>query len=199
VRKPTDLFSTKALDVIADYSMGLPPIALKIATACLNELIIQNLEKTTASVVNSVVNQMGFQNAVALIESMDKDEEEDPITILTPKRRDIITAILGHQIREHFFFPATGVDGLRSSDLAEFFGVNLSTMNYHIKPLTQTTPLPILEAKDDVHDARSKIFCVNWDSPIATAVEILTVQYKLRQERFNVKDQSILIQRRETA
>ena len=128
---------------------------------------------------------------------MHADEKEETTSILTPKRREIISVILEHQIRENFFFPPTKMEGLRSSFLADFFGVNLSTMNYHIKPLTSTKPDPILETKDDDTDARSKIFTVNLESPMATAVEILTIQHKLQHEKYNVTTQSILIQRRD--
>lgn len=192
-----DLFSIKAFDTIADYSMGLPIIALKIASACLDELIIREADRITRRVVKGVVNQFGYQQAISLIESMINEDKEETSSILTPKRRDIISSILEHQIREYFFFPPTKMEGLRSSFLADFFGVNLSTMNYHIKPLTSTEPFPILETKDDDTDARSKIFKVNLESPMASAVEILTVRHKLQHDRYNVTPQSISIHRRE--
>jgi hypothetical protein len=197
VRKPIDLFSVKSLEFIADYSMGLPTIALKIASACLHELITQNLERVTSSLVMNVINQSGFRYAVSLIEFLDQSEVEDSVSIFTPKRRDILISILQHQTRERYFFPTTGVDGLRISNLAQQFGVNLSTMNYHIKPLTQTEPLPILESQDDVHDARSKIFKVDMKSPIASALEILTVYHKLQPERYHISTHSIQIEHRE--
>ncbi|MHA2093463.1 MAG: hypothetical protein ACW98F_02350 [Candidatus Hodarchaeales archaeon] len=197
VRKPIDLFSVKSLEVIADHSMGLPPIALKIASACLHELITQNIERVTSSLVMNVINQSGFRNAVSLIESLDHAEVEDSVNILTPKRRDIVISILQHQTRERYFFPPTGADGLRISNLAQQFGVNLSTMNYHIKPLTQTEPLPILESQDDVHDARSKIFKVDMKTPIASALEILTVYHKLQAERYHGSTHSIQVEHRE--
>ncbi len=197
VRKPIDLFSVKSLEVIADHSMGLPTIALKIASACLHELITQNLERVTSSLVMNVINQSGFRNAVSLIESLDRSETEDSVSIFTSKRRDIVISILQHQTRERYFFPPTGVDGLRISNLAQQFGVNLSTMNYHIKPLTQMEPLPILESQDDVHDARSKIFKVDMKTPIASALEILTVYHKLQPERYHVSPHSIQVEQRE--
>jgi hypothetical protein len=69
-------------------------------------------------------------------------------------------------------------------------------MNYHIKFLTET-PNRILESKTDTHDARSKIFYVDWESPIASAVEILTVYHKLKPDKYNVTSQAILLPRRE--
>ena len=197
VRKPIDLFSVKSLEVIADYSMGLPTIALKIASACLHELITQNLERVTSSLVMNVINQSGFRNAVSLIDSLDRTVAEDSVSILTPKRRDIVISILQHQTRERYFFPPTGADGLRISNLAQQFGVNLSTINYHIKPLTQTEPLPILESQDDVHDARSKIFKVDMKTPIASALEILTVYHKLQPERYHVSTHAIQVEHTE--
>lgn len=195
-RSPVELFSPKAIELIADYSLGIPTVALQLATACLNELIVQNIDKATVHVVNAVLNQLGYAEAVQLVELVDKDTDEETTSLITPKRREIIATILGHQIREKYFFPTTGVDGLRSSDLAELFGVNLSTMNYHLKPLTSSLSVPILEAKDDVHDARSKIFCVNWQSHIANALEIITVYQRLKQEKYNIKPSAILLARR---
>ncbi|MHA2073280.1 MAG: hypothetical protein ACW97X_01530, partial [Candidatus Hodarchaeales archaeon] len=132
-RNPTDLFSAKSIENLADYSLGIPTIALKIATACLNELIVQNADKVTTNITKTVISQMGFIEIVHLVDSMDSNPDDETGSFLTPKRREIITNILCHQIRESFFFPPTGTEGLRSSDLAELFGVNLSTMNYHLK------------------------------------------------------------------
>ncbi|MHA2225606.1 MAG: hypothetical protein ACXAC8_10410 [Candidatus Hodarchaeales archaeon] len=195
-RSPTELFSTKSIELISDHSLGIPTLALKIATDCMNELIVQDLDKVTARVVTTVLNQFGYTEAVRIAESVDKDSDEETTSIITPKRREIIAAILGHQSSEEFFFPATGVDGLRSSDLAELFGVNLSTINYHIKPLTSTLPIPILDEHDDVHDARSKIFYVNWESPLAHALEIITVFHRLKHEKYQIKRETILLSRR---
>ncbi|MHA1969602.1 MAG: hypothetical protein ACW964_17620, partial [Candidatus Hodarchaeales archaeon] len=196
-RNPTDLFSAKSIESLADYSLGIPTIALKIATACLNELIVQNADKVTTNITKTVISQMGFLEIVHLVDSMDSDPDDETGSFLTPKRREIITNILCHQIRESFFFPPTGTEGLRSSDLAELFGVNLSTMNYHLKPLTSSTPIAILEAKDDIHDARSKIFCIDWDSPISNALEIITVYQHLKHDQYHVKPTAILSSRRE--
>ncbi len=197
VRKSIDLFSVKSLEVIADHSMGLPTIALKIASACLHDLITQDIERVTSSLVKNVIKQAGFRNAVSLIESLDRDEGDESVNIFTQKRRDIVISILQHQTRERFFFPPTGVDGLTISNLAQQFGVNLSTMNYHIKPLTQTLPIPILESKDDVHDARSKILKVDMKTPIASALEILAVYHRLQPERYHVSTHSIQVGHRE--
>jgi len=195
-RNPLDLFSAKAIETIADYSLGIPSVALQLASDCLEEIIIQDIDKVTTPILTEVVRRMGYNIAVELVESIDKDTSEETTSLLTPKRRDIIAAILGHQLQERFFFPATGVDGLRSSDLADLFAVNLSTMNYHIKPLTSSLPIPILEAKDDVHDARSKIFYVNWNSHMAHALEIITVYQRLKQEKYNIEPKNIFLSRR---
>ncbi len=199
VRSPIELFSLKSIDLIADYSLGIPTVALQLATACLNELIAQNIDKVTARVVNAVLPQLGYVDALQLVESVDKDTDEETTSLITPKRREIIATILGHQIQEKFFFPNTGVDGLRSSDLAKDLGVNLSTMNYHLKPLTSSLSVPLLEAKDDVHDARSRIFCVNWQSHMANALEIITVYQRLKQEKYNIKLSAILLSRRKNS
>jgi hypothetical protein len=198
-RIPTKLFSTKSIELIADHSLGIPTVALNIATACLNELILQDVDKVTIHIANKVINQFGFNEIVQLVESIDKDSVDETSTLMTPKRKEIITTVFGHQIRELFFFPPTGSVGLRSSDLAELFGVNLSTMNYHLKPLTAFLPIPILEAKDDVHDARSKIFCVDWDSPISNALEIITVSQHLKHKQYHVEPTAILLSRRESS
>lgn len=195
-RNPTELFSAKAIELIADHCLGLPTVALQIASACLNELIVDNIAKVTTKVVNAVLNQLGYIEAVKLVESVIEGTDEETTSLITPKRKDIITAILGHQVRERFFFPPTGVDGLRSSDLAELFGVNLSTMNYHIKPLASSSPIPILVAKDDIHDARSKIFCVNWLSHMSNALEIITVYQRLNQKQYHITPNTILSPRR---
>ena len=133
-----------------------------------------------------------------LVETVDAGHDEETTSLMTPKRRDIIAAILSHQIREQYFFPKTGVEGLRSSDLAELFGVNLSTMNYHLKPLTSSLNVPFLEVIEDVHDARSKIFCVNWQSHMANVLEIITVFQHLRQEKYNITPSAILLSRRKS-
>ena len=195
VRKASDLFSTKAIDKIAEYSMGLPINALDIASACLTELVSKELDKTTASVVTKVADQLGFSIGLKLVESINQ-EDADEKKALSPQRRKIVSYILENQYRDRFFYPKKRLDGLRSSDLAKFIDVNLSTMNYHIKFLTET-PNRILESKTDAHDARSKIFYVDWKSPIASAVEILTVYHKLKQEKYNVTSQAILLPRRE--
>jgi hypothetical protein len=195
-RNPLDLFSAKAIETIADFSLGIPTVALQLASDCLEEIIIQDIDKVTVRIVTAVVGREGYNVAVELVESIDEDTSEETTSLLTPKRRDIIAAILGHQLQERFFFPATGVDGLRSSDLADLFAVNLSTMNYHIKPLTSSPPIPILEAKDDVHDARSKIFYVKWNSHIAHALEIITVYQRLKQEKYHIEPKNIFLSRR---
>jgi hypothetical protein len=195
-RNPMDLFSAKAIETVANYSLGIPTVALQLASDCLEEIIIQDIDKVTARVVNAVISRKGYNETVELVESIDKETSEETTSLLTPKRRDIIAAILGHQLQERFFFPATGVDGLRSSDLADLFAVNLSTMNYHIKPLTSTLPIPILEAKDDVYDARSKIFYVNWNSHMAHALEIITVYQRLKQKKYHIDPSTIFLSRR---
>lgn len=196
-RSPTDLFSAKSIEKIANFSLGIPTVALNLATACLNELIVQNTDRVTTDIINTVITQNGFNEIVHLVESIDKDSVDETSNLMTPKRKEIIAIILGHQISELFFFPPTRNEGLRSSDLAELFGVNLSTMNYHLKPLTSSLPVPILEAKDDAHDARSKIFCINWDSPMSNALEIITVFQQLKHEKYHVKPTSILLSRRD--
>lgn len=195
-RNPLDLFSAKAIETIANYSLGIPTVALQLASDCLEEIIIQDNDKVIARIVNAVVGREGYKEAIDLVESIDEDTSEETTSVLTPKRRDIIATILGHQLQERFFFPATRVDGLRSSDLAELFAVNLSTMNYHIKPLTSTLPIPILEAKDDVHDARSKIFYVKWNSHMAHALEIITVYQRLKQKKYHIEPETIFLSRR---
>ncbi|MFX0014160.1 MAG: hypothetical protein ACFFB2_06695 [Promethearchaeota archaeon] len=197
-RTPTSLFTDKALELIADYSLGIPSVALKLASDCLHELIVLDTDKATVNVITPVIEELGYEEAVRLVESMDTDVDEEPISILTPKRREIIALMLSHHLRERFFFPNTGVDGLRSSDLAKDLGVNLSTMNYHLKPLTTSQPVPILATIDDVHDARSKIFCVEWDSQIASALEIITVYQRLTHRRYSIEASSILFARRES-
>ncbi|MFX1516922.1 MAG: hypothetical protein ACFFC6_11465 [Promethearchaeota archaeon] len=196
-RNPLGLFSAKAIETIANFSLGIPIVALQLASDCLEEIIIQDITKVTARIANTVVNEKGYNLAVDLVESVGEDTSEETVSLLTPKRRDIIAAILGHQLQERFFFPTTGVDGLRSSDLADFFAVNLSTMNYHIKPLTSTLPVPILEAKDDIHDARSKIFYVKWNSVMAHALELIIVHQRLTQEKYNIDPNTIFLSRRE--
>jgi hypothetical protein len=204
-RTPTDIFTVKAIDVIADHSLGLPTVALKLATACLNELVIRNEEgidsnKVTFSIVTSVISQFGFDIAVKLVESLDSspDEElsEEIQSLITPKRREIIAEIFNHQIKEQFHYLATGVIGLRSSDLAELFAVNLSTMNYHLKPLIMASPISLLEARDNIHDTRSKIFLIDWDSHISYALEILTVYHRLQKRQYHIHPKTILLTRR---
>lgn len=191
-RRPTQLFTIKALELIADFSMGIPTSALKMGSACLNELIVGDLEKVDSNIALKVIEQSGFSQAAKLVESMDGTDEDDPIHLLTRKRLDVIDLILNHQIRERYFFPPTGIDGLRISDLAQEFGVNLSTMNYHVKPLTQTEPIPILQSKEGITDARSKILRISWKTPIADALEIITVSRKLTSTRYHVTDQAII-------
>jgi hypothetical protein len=197
VRRPTDLFSSRAIDLIASNSLGLPAVALRLATACLDELIIQDEEKVTAAVVNFVIKHLGYEAGVKMIEVLDTPVDEEVISFLSLKRREIIASILDHQTGERFFFPPTEVDGLRSSDLADQFAVNLSTMNYHLKPLTSSLPIPILRTKDDAHDGRSKIYYVDWKSPVTAAAEIITVFHRLTQERFHIAPEALLITRRE--
>ena len=197
VRRPTDLFSSRAIDRIAIHSLGLPAVALQLATACLDELIIQDGEKVTVATADSVIKQLGYESAVKLVETLTTPSNEEITSFLTTKRREIIASILAHQTREQFFFPPTEVDGLRSSDLADQFAVNLSTMNYHLKPLTSSSPIPILKTKDDAHDGRSKIYYVDWQSPMAVAVEIITVFHRLKQERFHIAPEALLIARRD--
>lgn len=198
-RSPTELFSSKALELIADHSLGIPTVALQLASACLNELIVQAKHKATVPIVTTVITQGGYIDALRLVESIDHEVDEDMASIITPKRRKIIAIILSHQLRERFFFPPTGIDGLRSSDLAELFGVNLSTMNYHLKPLSSSDSTPILEVKDDALDARSKIFYVNWQSHMASALEIITVYHRLQQARYNIQPATILSSRRKVS
>ncbi|MFX0174168.1 MAG: AAA family ATPase [Candidatus Hodarchaeota archaeon] len=195
-RSPTELFSAKAIELIADHCLGLPTIAMQIASACLNELIAQNIVKVTTKVVKAVLSQLGYIDAVKLVESVIEGTDEETTSLITPKRKDIITAILSHQLRERYFFPPTGVEGLRTSDLAELYGVNLSTMNYHIKPLASSFPVPILETKDDIHDARSKIFFINWQSHMSNALEIITVYQQLNQTQYHITPKAILSPRR---
>lgn len=196
-RNPNKIFSPEAITQIADYSLGVPKVALKLASDCLKEAIIENKNFINNSIVENVVNQLGYAAATGIVESVANEKEDETTFLLTPKRRDIVANVLGHQLRERFFFPPTGVDGLRSSDLAELFGVNLSTMNYHLKPLSTTYPVPLLAAKDDIHDARSKIFYIDWETNIATALEIIVVYQRLTPEKYNIKPENILISRRE--
>jgi len=196
VRRSSGLFSVKSIEKIADYSLGLPINALEIASACLTELVANELDKTTASLVTKVADQLGYSTALKLVESINQDEVDEK-KALSPQRRKIVSYILENQYRDRFLYPKKHLEGLRSSDLAKFIDVNLSTMNYHIKFLTET-PNRILESKTDAHDARSKIFYVNWESPIASAIEILTVYHKLQLDKYNVTSQSILLSRRET-
>lgn len=195
-RSSTDLFSTKAFELISDYSLGIPSVALQLASDCLNELIVQDIDKVTVPTIKPLITQLGYKETVQLVESVDNDFDEETVSILTTKRREIIALILSHQLRERFFFPNTGVDGLRSSYLAKEMFVNLSTMNYHLKPLISSQPVPILESIEDVHDARSKIFCVNWQSPMASALEIITVYHRLKQRKYNIEPSTILLTRR---
>jgi hypothetical protein len=203
-RTPTDIFTVKAIDLIADHSLGLPTVALKLATACLNDLVIRNEEgkdsnKVTFSIVTSVIGQFGYDTAIKLVESIDHspDEElgEEIQSLITPKRREIIAEIFNHQIQEQFHYLPIGI-GLRSSDLAERFAVNLSTMNYHLKPLITASPISLLEAKDNIHDTRSKIFSINWDSHISYTLEILTVYHRLQKRQYHIHPKTILLSRR---
>lgn len=196
VRRSTNIFSVKSLDTIANYSMGIPTTALRIASACLNELIVQNLDQVTSSVVQDIVEQAGFQQGVSLLESTEHETDDETVNILTHKRREIIASLLEHQTREKYFYPPTKIEGLRISDLAQLFGVNLSTMNYHIKPLTHTTPIPILETIT-ISDGRSKLFRIDKNSPLATALELITIYFKLQPERYHVDSESIQITQRE--
>ncbi len=194
VRRSSELFSSKAIDRIAEFSMGLPINALDIASSCLTELVANELDKATASIVTKIADQLGYSAGLKLVDSISQDEVDEK-KALSPQRRKIVSFILESQYRDRFFYPKKHLDGLRSSDLAKFIDVNLSTMNYHIKFLTEA-PNRILETKTDAHDARSKIFYVDWKSPIASAVEILTVYHKLQSEKYNVTSQSILLPKR---
>ena len=198
--KPLDLFSTKALELIADYSLGIPRIALMLATNCLDQLIADNTDRVTVHIAKKVVMSSGFGLATDIVGSIvEKDEETfitDVVSLLTPKRWDIIANVFGHQLREKYFFPPMETTGLRSSDLAELFGVNLSTMNYHLKPLTTTQPVPLLRTKDDLTDARSKIFYVDWDSAITMALETVVVYNNLLQKKYRIETANILVSQR---
>lgn len=204
-RSPIEVFTPRVIEIIADHSLGIPTVALQLASDCLHELVVHDLNKATVRTLEPLIRRLGYDAVVQLVNSLDSNSDEEEITsLITPKRREIIALILCQQHRERFFFPTTGEDGLRSTFLARELGVNLSTMHYHLKPLTSTFPLPILETIDDVHDARSKIFTVNWKSPIprwksylASVLEILTVYHRLSPRKYDIKPSTILLARRE--
>ncbi|MFX1282192.1 MAG: hypothetical protein ACFFB5_00995 [Promethearchaeota archaeon] len=197
-RLPTNFFSQEIIELIADHSLGIPLLALQFASFCLHELILQDLDKATIDTIKPLIQRLGYDLVVRLVESIDNNADEEIASLLTAKRREIIFLLLNHQLRERYFFPNTGVDGLRSTSLANALGVNLSTMNYHLKPLTSSLPVPILSAIDDVVDARSKIICIDWDSHIASALEIITVFHRLKPKKYDIKLSTILVARRES-
>ncbi len=196
VKRPVGIFTPNALTLIADYSFGVPRVALNLASDCLNHIIVEGLDRVTSKTVKDVLNNSGYNLATRIVESITREEENELTVLLTSKRREIVSKVLGHQLRERFFFPPTEMDGLRSSDLAEHFGVNLSTMNYHLKPLSKTYPVPLLRTKDDLTDARSKIFYIDWQTHIATALEIIVIYQRLAADKYNIKPETILISQR---
>jgi hypothetical protein len=204
-RSPIEIFTPRVIEIIAEHSLGIPTVALQLASDCLHELVIHDLNKVTVNTIEPLIRRLGYDTVIQLVNSLESDSDEEEITsLITPKRREIIALILSHQHRERFFFPATSEDGLRSSSLADELGVSNSTMNYHLKPLTTTFPLPILETIDDMRDARSKIYTVNWKSPIphwksflASVLEVLTVYHRLKPRRYDIKPSTILLARRE--
>lgn len=204
-RSPMEIFTPRVIEIIAEHSLGIPTVALQLASECIHELVVHDLDRATVRTIEPLIRRLGYDIIVQLVNSLESDSDEEEITsIITPKRREIIALIICQQHRERFFFPAIGEDGLRSSFLADELGVSNSTMNYHLKPLTTTFPLPILETIDDMRDARSKIYSVNWKSPIphwksfiASVLEVLTVYHRLKPRKYDIKPSTILLTRRE--
>ncbi|WP_455140185.1 hypothetical protein [Candidatus Hodarchaeum mangrovi] len=197
-RSPFELFSSKTLDLIIENSFGLPHLALFLAKVCLDRLILlkrfEGTDKLTASLTSRILEEYHFSVAKQLIESIDSEDESDSfIAMLTPKRKEILAAVLFEQYRARNFFSDARVDGLRNSELADMFLVNLSTMNYHLKPLLLSK---LLSEGKHPQDYRSKLLTFEWDSPIAFAAEIFIVYHHLRDKVFALEPAALLLSRR---
>ncbi|MFX0117241.1 MAG: hypothetical protein ACFFB3_22030 [Candidatus Hodarchaeota archaeon] len=166
-------FSDETLEGIANYSLGLPELAMKLGRECMLEAVTWNEEKISSHIVQKIITDQGFDTALTILhaESAGKVVEDRRSLFLSRKKLEILRAILFNDIRYQF----TGnreYRGTTSTQLAETLNRELSTISYHIRGLTtEWKPHPFLVSQRDETDSRStRYFLI---SPFRNVIELL--------------------------
>lgn len=169
-------FPDETLEIIANYSLGLPGLAMKLGRECMHEAVTWNEDKVSPAMVLKLTTDKGFDIAVTMlhVELTGKSADDRKSPVLSRKKREILRAILFNDIKYQF----TGnreYRGTTSTQLAETLNRELSTISYHIRGLTtEWKPHPFLISQRDEADSRStRYFLI---PPLRNMVELMLEQ-----------------------
>lgn len=169
-------FPNESLEKIANCSLGLPELAMKLSRECMHEAVTWNEETVSSQMVQKIITNQGYDTALTMLqgEAATKLTDERKSSFLSRKKLEILRAILFNDIKYQF----TGdreYRGTTSTQLAETLNRELSTISYHIRGLTtEWKPHPFLLSQRDESDSRStRYFLV---SPLRNVVELLLEQ-----------------------
>ncbi|MFQ5979424.1 MAG: hypothetical protein ACE5OZ_14945 [Candidatus Heimdallarchaeota archaeon] len=161
---------------IANNSLGLPKLAMKLGRECMHEAVTWNEDTVSSEMIQKLIIDQGFDTANTMLqgEFSGKSTDDRKSPFLSRKKREILRAILFNDIK----FQLTGnreYRGTTSTQLADILNRELSTISYHIRGLTtEWKPHPFLISQRDEADSRStRYFLV---PPLRNLVELMLEQ-----------------------
>ncbi|MFX0090847.1 MAG: AAA family ATPase [Candidatus Hodarchaeota archaeon] len=150
-------FSQAALKLISRYSLGVPQLALRLASKSLKKWALEDRkQKMEKKDIEGLIRQELLTLATELIRG------KDP---LPRKQMDVLWEVFLNTTESKLMNQA--VTGVTNKIIASKFGVRMSAISYHFKQLTDRT---LLKSRSDPTDARSQLHYIQ--DPIFTSLEI---------------------------
>ncbi|MFX0065392.1 MAG: hypothetical protein ACFFC7_24745 [Candidatus Hermodarchaeota archaeon] len=162
-KKDLSPFTHETLLTIAENSLGIPEIALKLAEDVLRYWVsAAKREKIHREDVEDFTIAQQIPLAKKLIQGFD----------LSPKRLDILLEVLSSTAESNII--GKEAPGITNKVIAQKFGMQMSAISYHLKHLAEEHP--ILVRRPDPNDARSQLYYVK-------GAFLVALEYLFRDER----------------
>ncbi|MFX0065393.1 MAG: hypothetical protein ACFFC7_24750 [Candidatus Hermodarchaeota archaeon] len=150
-------FSQSILRHISNHSLGIPQIALTLASRSLAKWALEdNKHKMEKGDIDTLIRSSYLDLATRLVKGKEK---------LPRKQMDVLWEVFLNTIESRLM--PQRLSGVTNKAIASKFGVRMSAISYHFKQLTDRT---LLRSRSDPNDARSQLYYIQ--EPIFTGLEI---------------------------
>lgn len=164
-------FNSESLETIAENSLGVPSIALKLAEDVLRYWISAAKQE---SIYREDIEEFLTVNQIPLVMKILQKQMD-----LSSKRLDILLEVLISSAESRIAGKKTL--GITNKAIAQKFGMRMNAISYHLKQLSED--YPILIRRSDPSDARSQLY-------FTKGVFLVALEYLFLEEREKMPDLS---------
>jgi DNA replication protein DnaC len=168
-------FTEEALKSIAEYSMGLPGLALNLADSCLQGITDFNVTEITPETVDYVAQILQYPiakdirigNSIYYVDEEDGERKQKELNLnVTGSKVSILKEIL---FQSRLYLEKPGITNTKLSNSARI-SIQAHTISYHTNILEKCKILEVQEGLRSKKRGRSRYFYLR--KPIMNAIEL---------------------------